>query len=52
MEKLTTQDIIDFAAKLYDEKGYNRNDIWLVLNALRAGGAKFDFHRVFDLVVG
>ena len=53
MKKLTTQDIIDIAVDLYENQGFNRNDIYTFLRAVKANGiASFDIDRIFDLVVG
>lgn len=53
LKKLTTQDIIDIAVDLYDNKGFNRNEIRTVLKGLLAySGSSADIDRIFDLVVG
>lgn len=55
-EKFTTQDMIDMASDLYDNKGFSRRDIHIFLTAERDCG-KWDasddtISRVFDLIVG
>ena len=52
-KKLTTQDVIDIAVELYDNKGRSRGDIYFLLKQLKdSDAADFDIDRVFDLVVG
>jgi hypothetical protein len=55
-EKFTTQDVIDMASELYDNKGFTRAHIRQFLYALVDNGkwdASWDtVERVFDLIVG
>ena len=55
-EKFTTQDIIDMASELYDDKGFTRENIHIFLTCLRDNG-KWDasqdtLERVYDMIVG
>lgn len=55
-EKFTTQDVIDMASELYDDKGFTRSDIHIFLKVLKDNN-KWDasqetLERVFDLIVG
>ena len=55
-EKFTTQDVIDMASELFDEKGFTRANIRIFLTVLR-DNAKWEaspdtLERVFDLIVG
>ena len=54
--KFTTQDVIDMAADLYDNKGFTRGDIRIFLTVLQNHGqwdsTTADIDNVFDLVVG
>ena len=53
MNKLTTQDIIDIAVDLYENRGFTRQKILVFLQAvLDHEIATFDIDRIFDLVVG
>lgn len=53
MKNMTTQDVIDIAVDLYDNKGFNRSEVYTFLKAIKAYGIiNFDIDRVFDLVVG
>ena len=55
-EKLTTQDVINMASNLFDNKGYTRADVRIFMNALVSYGmwnvSQDTLERVFDLVVG
>lgn len=49
----TTQQVIDIASKLYDERGFSRLDIRIYLETvLDLGQANFDIDRIYDLIVG
>lgn len=54
--KFTTQDMIDMASDLYDNKGMSRLDIHIFLTAERDCGlwdaSDETIERVFDLIVG
>lgn len=53
MKNLTTQDVIDMAVELYDNKGRSRDEIYFFLKQMQdTGAADFNIDRVFDLVVG
>ena len=53
MKDFTTQDVIDIAVDLYDNKGFNRSEVYTFLRAIKAYGiVSFDIDRIFDLVVG
>ena len=52
----TTQDVIDMASELYDDKGFTRENIRTFLKVLMDNG-KWDasgdtFERVYDMIVG
>lgn len=51
--RLTTHQVIDISAELYDIKGYTREQIRVFLQALLDSGCvNFDMERMFDLIVG
>lgn len=55
-EVFTTQDVIDMASELYDDKGFTRENIRIFLTVLRDNG-KWDapgdtLERVYDMIVG
>lgn len=56
MHKFTTQDCIDMASKLYDEKDFTRKEIRIFLTCLRESGhweaTEETLERVYDMVVG
>ena len=52
-ENFTTQNIIDILSELYDERGFYRGDIWMIIEAFKHNGFKdLDIKRIYDLVVG
>lgn len=55
-EKFTTQDVIDMASELYDNKGFSRADIRIFLKVLVDHGkweaTDSKFESVYDLIVG
>lgn len=54
--KFSTQDVIDMASDLYDNKGFTRENIHIFLSVLRNHGqwdaTHDDLERVYDLIVG
>ena len=53
---MTTQDVIDICARLYDNGGFSRTDIRFLLERWRDTSCwqatESDIERVFDLIVG
>lgn len=53
MKKFTAQDVIDMGVKLYEEKGFTRNQIYEWLCILQDNDlAEFNLQVTFDLIVG